>query len=270
MAGELVVIKIGGAAGVNLPAVCQDIGHLCAQGKRVVIVHGGSARVDQLAAEAGMPILHLTSPSGHVSRYTDIRMREIYVAGLRSVNAAITDRLSLAGLHPIGLTLPDCCALIGERKRHLRHVCHGRIQIVRDDYSGHIYRVRGDFIHRILALGQVPVIPALAHSARDGFLNVDGDRAAAAVAGAMSAALLILLSNVPGLFRDYPTQDDLVSRVPLLEIDSALHWAKGRMKQKILSVKQAAEHGVARAAIADGRLPNPLQRAMAGSGTWFD
>ncbi len=269
MREDLLVIKIGGAEGLDLPAVCRDIERLFRRGTRVIVVHGGSSRVDQMASEAGLPVRYLTSLSGYVSRYTGPRMRDVYVAALRSVNAELLGHLDRAGLHAVGLTLAGCCVLLGERKRHLRHVHDGRAQIIRDDYSGLIREVRWELIHEILAFDQVPVIPALAHSPEDGFLNVDGDRAAAEIAGTVGADLFICLSNVAGLFRDFPHQQDLIRHISFSEIDSALDWAQGRMRQKVMSMKRAAQGGVPRAAIADGRLSNPLQAALAGGGTWF-
>jgi acetylglutamate/LysW-gamma-L-alpha-aminoadipate kinase len=269
MQGNLLVIKIGGAEGLDLPAVCRDIERLLRKGARVIVVHGGSSRVDQMASEAGLPVRYLTSPSGYVSRYTDPKMRDVYVSALRTVNAELLGHLDHTGLHAVGLTLAGCCVLLGERKRHLRHVRDGRAQIIRDDFSGLIREVRRKLIHEILAFNQVPVIPALAHSQQDGFLNVDGDRAAAEIAGAVGADLFICLSNVAGLFRDFPHQKELIRHVSFSEIDSALDWARGRMRQKVMSMKRAAQGGVPRAAIADGRRSNPLLAALAGGGTWF-
>ena len=103
----------------------------------------------------------------------------------------------------------------------------------------------------------------------DGLLNVDGDRAAAAVAGALRARTLVILSNVRGLYRDFPDENSFVSDVGLSQIDSALDWAQGRMKRKILAAQEALAQGVDRVIIADGQVRNPVSQALAGAGTVF-
>ena len=120
----------------------------------------------------------------------------------------------------------------------------------------------------MLARNQLPILPPLATSA-DGLLNVDGDRASAAAAGALSADTLLILSNVGGLYRHFPDEDSLVSQVKAAQMSDALQWAQGRMKRKTLAVKEALDGGVGAAIIGDGRLANPVSRALAGAGTRF-
>jgi acetylglutamate/LysW-gamma-L-alpha-aminoadipate kinase len=103
----------------------------------------------------------------------------------------------------------------------------------------------------------------------DGLLNVDGDRAAAAVSAALGARDLIILSNVRGLYRRFGDESSFVSQVNGREIESALDWAQGRMKRKVLGVQEALTGGVTRAIIADGRVENAVTRALAGEGTVF-
>jgi len=148
-------------------------------------------------------------------------------------------------------------------------VIDGRIRVIHDDYSGSLSVVVRDRIREILAEGKVPVIPPLAYSETDGYLNVNGDRAAAAVSSALSAEILLMLSNVDGLYRDCKDQSSLVRTVSRGQLDTAMTWADGQMKHKVLSVREALENGVARAAIIDGRRPQPLQAALDGGGTWF-
>ena len=140
--------------------------------------------------------------------------------------------------------------------------------MVRDDYSGSITGADGALLRRALDQGRVPVLPPMARSS-DGLLNVDGDRAAAAVAGALHAESLVILSNVAGLYRSFPDESSIVDCVPLSQIDRALHWAQGRMKRKVLAAQEALTQGVQRVIIADGRVSNPLSRALAGAGTRF-
>ena len=99
----LLVVKVGGGAGVNLDAVCADVAALVASGQPVVLVHGTSAAADALAQKAGVPVRQLTSPSGHVSRYTDPEMLEIYVAAAAGqVNKRLVATLQGLGCNAVG------------------------------------------------------------------------------------------------------------------------------------------------------------------------
>jgi acetylglutamate/LysW-gamma-L-alpha-aminoadipate kinase len=99
-------------------------------------------------------------------------------------------------------------------------------------------------------------------------LNVDGDRAAAALAAALDAQTLIILTNVPGLLRAFPDESSLIRQVPRGQAEQYLErYAQGRMKKKLLGAVEALQDGVGRVIIADGRVEEPLQRALAGNGT---
>ncbi len=101
---KILVAKVGGGAGVNLDAVCADVAALVASGQPVVLVHGTSAAADALAQKAGVPVRQLTSPSGHVSRYTDPEMLEIYVAAAAGqVNKRLVATLQGLGCNAVGL-----------------------------------------------------------------------------------------------------------------------------------------------------------------------
>lgn len=269
MGTQLLVVKIGGARGIDLAAVCKDIATIEKLGFRLVLIHGGSDRTSHLAAQLGHPARFLHSPSGYLSRYTDRKTRDIYVEAVKTLNGEIVHQLGKFGVHAVGLTMPDSTILLGERKRAIRAVFDGRVRVIRDDYSGYPVKVRHEFLTNVLELGQLPVIPPLAFSHEDGFLNVDGDRVAAVISGAVPADMMILLSNVQGLYRHYPDHASLVHEVPRNQLDLAMSWAQGRMKRKVRSVREALDLGVAQAAIADGSKPQPLQSALAGGGTWF-
>jgi len=230
-------------------------------------VHGLSARMNQLCAEAGYEVQMLRSPSGHSSRYTPPELRDIYVAAAEMVNQELVATLRQRGIDAMPFLGADV-ALQAERKKAIRAVFNGRARMVRDDHSGRIRGVATAGLRRALAAGRLPVVPPLAQSA-DGFLNVDGDRAAAAVAGALGAECLLILSNVRGLYRDFPAEASLIDEVPAAQIEQALNWAQGRMKRKVIAAGEALEQGVARVIIGDGRAQNPVSRALAGAGTRF-
>ncbi len=265
---NLLVVKLGGADGVDLSAGCQDLVALLDTERRpAILVHGVSAAADRLAREVDHPVRTLTSPAGHSSRYIDRRMRDLFVQAADAVNGQILACLRNCGIDGVGLTGANT-VIRARRKRALRAVMEGRVRIVRDDYSGQITGVDSQQLYGHLDAGRLPVLPPLAGSS-DGLLNIDGDRAAAAIAAALGAEDLVILSNVRGLYRDYPQPDSIVQVVTPQQRDCALDWAQGRMKRKVLAANDALAGGVARVIIADGRAQQPLQQALAGAGTVF-
>ena len=263
---NILVVKLGGAQGLDLDASCNDLAALAAD-RPMVVVHGVSDLANQLCDEAGHPTQTLTSPSGHTSRYTDPITRDIYVKAAEIMNRQVVECLQARGINAIGL-LGDKTAIHGERKNAIRAVVAGRVRVVRDDYSGSISHVDGERLYQLLEAGYVPVLPPMALS-DDGLLNVDGDRASAAVAGALGATELVILSNVRGLYRNFPDENSFVAQVPSHQLESAMNWAQGRMKRKVLGAQEALEGGVGRVIISDGRVNHPVQQALAGQGTVF-
>ncbi len=264
----LTVVKIGGGMGIDPRGVCTDVAAWATDGRAVVVVHGASDRANRLSKAMGFEPRFLTSLSGHSSRYTDPRALEIFVQASHEANEEIVGLLRGLGAAAVGLT-GERVGLRADRKQVLRAVVDGRTVVVRDDYSGRITGIDEDLLQSILAAGRVPVVPPLAHSDSEGFLNVDGDRAAASIAVALGAESLLIFSNVPGLMSNYPHENSLVPRVDRDQLDRALNWAQGRMKRKVLSVQQALDAGVRRVALADARPAHPVLRAISGEGTWF-
>lgn len=264
------VIKIGGSHGVDMAAVAADVATLVAQGRPVVLVHGTSAAADELARRVGLPVRQLVSPTGHVSRYTDPETLEIYVAAAAGqVNKRLVATLQGLGCQAVGLSGVDGRLLLAERKTAVRAVENGRQRIVRDDYTGRLVAANADLLRLLLAHGYTPVIAPLALGQEAERLNVDGDRAAALIAAALGAETLVILSNVPGLLAAFPDEHSLVRHVPVERLDEAEVLAAGRMKRKILAAREALAGGVARVIIADARVANPVQNALAGAGTWL-
>lgn len=259
----LLVVKVGGGAGVNLQLCADDIAAV-ARSRRVVVVHGVSDAMAQLSAQRGINFLTLRSPSGHDSRYTNPETRDLYVEACQQVNAELVAALQTRGINAQGLTV-ERVPLWGERKDAIRAVVDGRVRIIRDDYSGIIRDVRA---LPALEVGHVAVVPPMANSA-DGFLNVDGDRAGAAIAAALCADEYVILSNVRGLYRQFGDENSFVQQVQARELDQALSWAEGRMKRKVIGAQEAINGGVRRVIIADGRIEQPISAALNGQGTVF-
>jgi acetylglutamate/LysW-gamma-L-alpha-aminoadipate kinase len=139
--------------------------------------------------------------------------------------------------------------------------------MLRDDYTGKIESVNGEMILKFVQMGYTPVIAPLAISPEGDALNVDADRAAAMVAGAVKAAQLVILTNVPGLMRSFPDERTLIAHLPKEGLEQALDFAEGRMKKKVLGASEALNLGVAKVIFADGRTEHPLADALAGKGT---
>jgi acetylglutamate/LysW-gamma-L-alpha-aminoadipate kinase len=139
--------------------------------------------------------------------------------------------------------------------------------MLRDDYTGKIETVNSALLHMLVEAGYTPVIAPLAISPEGDALNVDADRAAAMVAGAVNAEQLIILSNVPGLLRQFPDESTLIPHINKAEVEQSLEFAEGRMKKKVLGASEALQLGVAQVVFADGRVANPVASALAGRGT---
>jgi len=262
-----IVVKVGGAAGVNADAVCDDIATLVSRGRPVVLVHGVSAAADILAKRVGLPVRHITSPSGHVSRRTDPEMLDIYVGAVGQVNKRLVGTLQRLGCNAVGLSGMDGRLLTARRKAAVRVVEGGRQRIIRDDYTGLLDSANASLLNVLLASGYVPVIAPLAIGEEGEPLNVDGDRAAALVAGALNAETLVLLSNVPGLLARFPDESSLLRHIPTERVAVAEAAAQGRMKKKVLASIEALAAGVPSVVLGDSRRTAPLLAALDGQGT---
>jgi acetylglutamate/LysW-gamma-L-alpha-aminoadipate kinase len=265
----MIVVKAGGSAGLDMEAVCTDVAALVQQGERVVLVHGGSNETNTISEKLGHPPRIVSSASGHESRYTDRQTLEILtmVAGGR-INKLLVERLQQLGVNAVGLSGLDGRLLEGERKATLLIVENGKRKVLRGEYSGKIERVNVSLLQMLLEAGYTPIIAPLAISHEHEALNVDGDRAAAAVGAAIKAQTVIILSNVPGLLQDFPDEASLIQHIPLAQAPDYLEqYAKGRMKRKLLGAIEALEAGVGKVILADGRIDQPVHHALAGGGT---
>ncbi len=265
---DIIVVKVGGSAGVNYDLVCDDIAGLVKSGQRIVFVHGGSGETNALSEKLGKPPRILISPQGFTSRYTDAETMDIFAMAIAGkMNTRMVERLQRRGVNAIGLSGIDGRLLEGPRKASVRAVVDGRQVLVRDDYTGKVEKVNAPLLHLLLDAGYMPVVCPPAVSAEGEAINVDGDRAAAMIAAALSARQLIILSNVPGLLRNFPDESTLIPRIRYGELEQALSFAEGRMKKKVLGASEAIAGGVAQVVFADGRIAGCVRAAMAGAGT---
>jgi acetylglutamate/LysW-gamma-L-alpha-aminoadipate kinase len=264
----MIVIKIGGASGVNFDAICQDVAALIKEGQRVILVHGGSAETNEISEKLGRPPRFVTNESGFTSRYTDRETLEIFaMVTSGKINTLLVERLQKAGVNAFGLSGVDGRVMLAKRKDAIRIIENGRKRILRDDYTGKIEQVNAGLLEMLLNAGLMPVIAPLAISPEGDAVNVDADRAAAMVAGAVKAEQLLLLTNVPGLMRKFPDESTLMPHIPKNGLEQALAFAEGRMKKKVLGASEALDLGVKKVVFADGRIDHPVFGALAGKGT---
>lgn len=264
----MIVIKVGGGAGMDYDQLCADLAERWRSGERLVLVHGGSDETNRLAEQLGHPPRFVTSPSGYTSRYTDRTTLEIFLmAAAGKLNKLLVERLQQQGARAVGLSGLDGRILEGQRKSTIRIVEDGKQKILRDDWTGTIEKVNTELLRLLLDAGYLPVIAPIASSYAGEALNVDGDRAAAAIAGALGAETLLLLTNVPGLLSNFPDETSLIPHIPRSSVDEFLPVAQGRMKKKILGAAEALTGGVGRVILGDARVQQPVSRAIAGQGT---
>jgi acetylglutamate/LysW-gamma-L-alpha-aminoadipate kinase len=256
----MIVIKIGGSIveGLHLSALV-DIKSI-AQNEKLVFVHGGGKEVTAIATKLGKEQKFIISPGGVRSRYTDKETANIYTMVMSGkINKAIVGMLVRQGINAVGIAGIDGGILKADRKKKLLIVNEkGRKMIIDGGYTGKINAVDPALIYNLVDNGFVPVISPIALSEEFDFLNVDGDRAAAYVAGSIKADKVIFITNVNGLMLN----EKLVTSMTLNQAKEALPKIGFGMEKKVLACIEALEMGVHEAIIASGQVENPLSTAM--------
>jgi acetylglutamate/LysW-gamma-L-alpha-aminoadipate kinase len=267
-ARETIVVKCGGARGVAEGQVCADVAALLRDGHRVVLAHGGSADIERLAARLGVPQRRLVAPDGVVARYTDDATLEVLTLALAgAVKPRLVELLAREGVAAVGLTGLDGGLLLARRKAAQRALVDGRLVVVRDSHAGSLVGVNAQLLHALLGAGFLPVVspPALADDG--GAVNVDADRAAAAVAVALRASTLVLLTRAPGVLRDPADESSALGTCTLPPSGSPPAWAEGGMALKLVAAREALLEGVREVVVADGAGERPVLAALGGGGT---
>jgi acetylglutamate/LysW-gamma-L-alpha-aminoadipate kinase len=264
----MIVLKIGGSEGLNYDFIADDIAGLVKEGQPLIVIRGGSALTNKVAAQLGHPPEFVTSVSGFTSRRTDRRTLEIFeMVYCGQVNKGLIERLQRRGVNAIGLSGLDGRLWEGSRKDTIKVIENGRRRVIRDDYTGRVEKVNKPLLDLLLAAGYLPVLTPPAASYDGEAINVDGDRAAAATAAAFQAEALVILSNVPGLLAKFPDESSLIRHIPKAKIDQFMSVAEDRMKKKVMGAQEALAEGIGRIVFADGRVEQPVRRALAGAGT---
>ncbi len=264
----MIIVKVGGSLGIDYGALCEDVADLYKQGQRVIVVHGGSAETNRIAEMLGHPPKFVTSPSGYSSRFTDRETLEIFeMVYCGKQNKGLVERFQRLGVNAVGLSGLDGRIFEGKHKDKVRSVEDGKVKILRGDHTGTVERVNTGLLTLLLDNGYLPVLTPPGSSCEGVAINVDGDRAAAALAVAFGAEALLLLSNVPGLLRDFPDETSLIENIPAAEVESFMAFAQDRMKKKVLGAAEAVQGGVQRVVFGDARIEKPVSAALSGRGT---
>jgi [amino group carrier protein]-L-2-aminoadipate 6-kinase len=264
----ITVIKCGGTWNVDVEAVCRDIAQEVNAGRRIALVHGGSADIAQLADRLDVPQHVQVAPDGVVTRRTDARMMEVVTLALAGVvKPRLVRCLIQSGVRAVGLTGMDGGVLQARRKAPQREVVDGRKVVVRDTFAGKLVRVDTDPLCALIAQHMVPVLspPALAPDGE--LVNVDADRAAAAVAVSLGAAELLVMTGAPGVQKDPHDESTMLPVCEVAPDGKPAPWAHGGMAMKLVAAREALRGGVPQVLIADGRRREPVRAARAGAAT---
>ena len=257
----MITIKIGGSVVDNLHSTTISDIKKVVESEGVILVHGGGKEVTKVSEQLGKEPKFVVSPSGIKSRYTDQETAEIFTMVMSGrINKTIVRLLQKNGVNAIGLSGVDAKILQAERKKKLIIVNEkGRKQVIDGGYTGKITEVNVKFIKSLLEQGYTPVISPIAISEECDFLNVDGDRAAAYVAGKVQADKVLFITNVDGLLMD----EKLVMDLTLAEAKEIRPKVGFGMEKKILAATEALDMGVKEAIIANGQKENPISAAIA-------
>jgi acetylglutamate kinase len=202
---RLTVIKLGGSAMEDeeiLQATLQDVIFMETVGMRPILVHGGGKPIDRAMAAAGLQPRKIQG-----RRYTDDDTLAIVVRVLlHEINADIVRRIRDLGGRAVGLHSGPLQCLFGERLSlpgtDGRPIDLGRV--------GRVTRVDRPLVEDFCAAGVVPVIPSVAQDSEGGWLNVNADTAAAAVAAQVQAEKLVILTDTPGILEDKKNDSSLL------------------------------------------------------------
>jgi acetylglutamate kinase len=260
--GKTIVVKFGGNAMVDeglKRSFAEDMVYLRQVGIHPVVVHGGGPQISAALSAKGIP--------------SEFR------GGLRVTSAEAIDvvREVLAG--EVGPELaglinehgPLAQAVSGETGGLFTGTRRGTVvDGVEVDlgFVGDVTAVDPSVVSAIVAAGQIPVVSSIAPDAHGQALNVNADSAAASLAVALGAEKLVILTDVAGLYRDWPDRESLVSSIDATELRRLLPSLESGMIPKMTACLEAVDGGVPKAAIIDGRTPHSiLLEAFTASGS---
>jgi [amino group carrier protein]-L-2-aminoadipate 6-kinase len=257
----LLVIKMGGSilkegASQELIADLKEV----AKNNKVILVHGGGVEVTEIASKLGKEQKFIISPEGFRSRYTDKETIEIYTMVMAGkINKQIVLALQRQGISAVGITGLDGATLKGDRKAKLIHVDErGRKKVIDGGYTGKINQVNPGLITLLLENGHMPIVTPIALSQDFEPLNVDGDRTAANIAGALKADRLILLTDVQGLM----LKGECVPKISATEAREVISSIGSGMSTKVHAAIEALDQGVKEVLVTAGTGNQPISSAL--------
>ncbi|MBQ9121772.1 MAG: acetylglutamate kinase [Clostridia bacterium] len=245
--GKIVVIKYGGNAMINehlKEQVMEDIALLWLIGVKVVLVHGGGPEINEVMNKFGKKPEFVDG-----LRVTDketVDIVQMVLAG--KVNKSLVTLLQMKGGHAVGLSGMDG----GIIEAKIKDECLG--------YVGTITKIRTQPITDLLEKNYIPVISTVASDRQGNVYNINGDTAAAYIAGALNAERLIMMTDIAGILRD---KDDPSSLIPEITVSEAkkLHEEgiiSGGMIPKVDCCIEAIRKGVKNVTIMDGRISHSI------------
>lgn len=252
--GETIVVKFGGNAMVSPElqrAFAEDMVYLRYAGIKPVIVHGGGPQISAMLERLGIP----SEFRGGYRVTTPETMDVVRMVLSGQVNRELVSLINEHGPLASGLSGEDAGLFTGRRRGGVVDGEEVDLGLV-----GDVVAVDPAAVHAELSAGRIPVVSSIAP---DGAvpgqsLNVNADSAAASLAVALGAAKLVILTDVAGLYRDWPNRESLVSVIDVPELISLLPALESGMIPKMRACLEAVEGGVAKAAIIDGRIPHSI------------
>ena len=245
--GKTIVIKYGGNAMINeelKQQVMEDIVLLWLIGVRIVLVHGGGPEISDTMKRLGKESVFVNG-----LRVTDRETVDIVQMVLSGkVNKTLVNLLQIKGGHAVGL-----CGIDGG-------IIEATMKDERLGYVGKITKIRTQPITDLLDRNYIPVISTVASDRMGNTYNINGDTAAACIAGALGAERLIMMTDIAGLLRN---KDDPSTLIPQVTVSEAKQLQtegiiSGGMIPKVECCIEALEHGVNNVVIMDGRIPHSI------------
>ena len=250
--GKTVVIKFGGNAMVDealQQSFAEDMAYLRFVGIRPVVVHGGGPQITAKLAEMGIETefkagLRVTSEES-IKVIRDV-LRE-------SIGAGLAGRIAIAGAEAKVLSGEDKALFLAEKTKV--ETADGAIDL---GLVGEVRSVNPRAVLDLISQGKIPVISSVAPDVKGQLLNVNADLAAASLAVALGAEKLIVLTDVPGLYSDWPDRNSLISEVTNSELRELIPSLESGMVPKMSACLEAVDGGVPKAHIIDGRDPHSI------------
>jgi acetylglutamate kinase len=250
--GATVVVKYGGNAMVDddlKAAFAEDVLFLRLAGLRPVVVHGGGPQISGMLGRLGIA----SEFKGGLRVTTPEVMDVVGMVLVGQVQRELVGLLNDHGPYAVGVSGEDAHLLTAERRDALVDGTPTDIGLV-----GDVVEVRPDFVLRLLDDGLIPVVSTVARDVDGTAYNVNADTAAAALAVGLKAEKFVLLTDVEGLYADWPRTESIVRTIGADRLRAMLPALESGMVPKMEACLRAVDGGVPRAHVIDGRRPHSI------------